>query len=176
MLGGIAMFIWSGIAQMVLPLGEAGVQQIANEPPLLSSMQTTLNAPGLYMFPNMPGDMDQAKYQKMVESGPSGMLIYFPKRDFSFGRSLGFEFFTELAQAQIAVYLLSLTNAHAFAGRLVFYALLGLIAAIATNLSYLNWYGFPVTYTLAYMFTGWMGYLCAGLVAAGMKVGGAKRG
>ena len=26
--------------------------------------------------------------------------------------------------------------------------------------------------SLAYIFTGWVGYLCAGLVAAAMKIGG----
>jgi hypothetical protein len=31
-----------------------------------------------------------------------------------------------------------------------------------------------VTYTCAYMFTEWVGYICAGLVAAGMKIGGPR--
>jgi len=62
------------------------------------------------------------------------------------------------------------TSLSTFGGRLGFYALLGLLAAIVTNMSYWNWYGFPVTYTAAYLFTGWMGYLCAGLVAAAMKL------
>jgi len=173
-LGGLAIFVWTSIAHMALPLGEAGIKQIDNEQPLLSSMQTTLKAPGFYMFPNMPPGNDMTQNQKQLAGGPSGLLIYFPKRDFSFGQSLAYEFLTELAQALIAVYLLSLTNAGSFAGRLGFYALLGLIAAIATNVSYLNWYGFPLVYTLSYMFTAWVGYLCAGLVAAAMKIGGPK--
>jgi hypothetical protein len=173
-LGAVAMFLWSSIAHMALPLGEAGIKQIDHEVPLLSSMQATLKAPGFYMFPNMPPGNDMTQTQKLLAGGPSGLLIYFPKRDFSFGQLLGYEFLTELAQALVAVYLLSLTSAGSFAGRLGFYALLGLIAAIATNVSYLNWYGFPLTYTLAYMFTGWVGYLCAGLVAAAMKIGGPK--
>ena len=42
---------------MALPLGEAGIKQIDNEQPLLSSMQTTLKAPGFYMIiTNQPGD------------------------------------------------------------------------------------------------------------------------
>jgi hypothetical protein len=174
-LGGVAMFLWSGIAHMALPLGEAGVSQIANEAPLLRSMQTTLNAPGLYIFPKMAPGMDQAAYQKLASGGPSGIMVYFPKRDFSFGASLGYEFLTQLAQALIAVYLLSLTGALSFGRRVGFYALLGFVAAIATNVSYLNWYGFPLVYTLSYMFTIWVGYLCAGLVAAWMRVGGSVK-
>ena len=150
------MFLWSGIAHTALPLGEAGIKQMDSDQPLLGSMQTTLSAPGLYMFPKMPPDNDQAKYQQAIARGPSGLLIYFPKRDFSFGQNLAYEFLTELVQCLIAVYLLSLTSASSFGGRFGFYALLGLIAAIATNVSYLNWYGFPLTYTLSYMFTEWV--------------------
>jgi hypothetical protein len=173
-LGAVAMFIWSSIAHMALPLGAAGVQQIDREDALLSTLQSTLNSHGLYIFPKMAPGTDMAQNEKKVATGPSGLLIYFPSRDFVFGKSLAIEFVTQLLQALIAVYLLSLTNIGNFAGRLGFYALVGLLAAIATNVSYWNWYGFPATYTCAYMFTGWVGYICAGLVAAAMKIGGPK--
>jgi hypothetical protein len=41
-LGGIAMFIWTSIAHMMLPLGEAGIGEIPNEAAVLAAMQTTL--------------------------------------------------------------------------------------------------------------------------------------
>lgn len=170
-LGAVAMFLWTFIAHMLLPLGEAGVKQIDNEQPLLSAMQSTLSARGIYLFPKMAPGSDETQYGKQIASGPSGMLIYFPKRDFSFGQALGIEFSTELLQALVATSLLSLTRLGTFGGRLGFYAILGLIAAVATNGSYANWYGFPLAYTSAYMLTNWMGYFCAGLVAAAMKIG-----
>jgi len=173
-LGAVAMFLWSGLAHMALPLGEAGVQQIDKEDALLSTLQSTVSSHGLYMFPKMVPGTDEAQYQKKIASGPSGLLIYFPSRDWSFGKSLALEFVTELLQALIAAYLLSLTTLSAFGGRFGFYVILGLLAAIATNISYWNWYGFPVTYTASYIFMGWVGYLCAGLVAAAMKIGGPK--
>ncbi len=171
-LGGLAMFIWTFIAHMAMPLGQAGVQQIENEQPLLAAMQSTLNAPGLFLFPRMTPGADQARYQQQIATGPSGMLVYFPKRDFAFGKLVAVEFVKELLEALIAVYLLSLTRLGSFAGRVGFCALIGLIAAIATNLSYWNWYGFPTAYTVSYMLMGWVGYVCVGLVAAGMKIGG----
>ena len=173
-LGSVAMFVWSAIAHMALPLGEAGVKQIDNEQALLATMQSTLPAHGLYMFPNMPPGGDQAAYQKKIAAGPSGLLVYFPNRDFSFGKSLGIEFVTQLVQALLAAMLLSMTRLGSFGGRLGFYALAGVLAVITTNVSYSNWYGFPITYTSAYMFTQWVGYICAGLVAAGMKIGGGQ--
>jgi len=173
-LGGLAMFLWSGIAHMALPLGEAGIQQIPNEGALLAAMQTVLPSHGLYMFPNMPAGMTQEQYQTKVTSGPSGLLIYFPKRDFSFGRSLAVEYTTELLMALLVTYLLSTSSAASFGARFGFFALAGLIAAFGTNMSYWNWYGFPSGYSFAYMFTIWMGYVFAGVVAASMKIGGSK--
>jgi len=172
-LGGVAMFLWSGIAHTALPLGEAGIQQIQNEDPLLAAMQTALPSHGFYMFPNMPPGMSQEQYQGKVTNGPSGLLIYFPKRDFSFGRSLAVEFGTELLMALLVTYLLSTSSAGSFGARFGFVALAGVIGACGTNLSYWNWYGFPSKYTAAYVFTIWIGYVFAGLVAASMKIGGA---
>ena len=171
-LGAVAMFLWSFIAHSFLPLGEAGIKQIDNEQALLSAMKSTLNDHGMYHFPNMGSDMSEN--EKKIATGPSGLLIYHPTRDFSFPKSLAIEFATELLQALIAMYLLSLTGVGTFGGRLGFLALIGLLAAVATNISYWNWYGFSDTYTCAYMFTEWVGYLCAGVVAAAMKVGGSK--
>jgi len=168
--GAIAMFVWNFVAHDLLPLGEAGIKQIDNEQALLSTMKSTLSAPGMYMYPNMTKDMSEN--EKKIASGPSGLLIYFPSRSFSFPKMLAIEFVTELLQALIAVYLLSLTSVGSFGGRLGFFALIGLLAAIATNVSYWNWYGFPDNYTCAHMLTEWVGYLCAGVVAAAMKVGG----
>src|SRR5438874_437364 len=91
-LGAVAMFLWSFIAHMALPLGEAGIGQIDNEQALLTSIQSTISAHGMYMFPHMPPGNDQAEYQKKIASGPSGLMIYFPTRDFKFGQSLAIEF------------------------------------------------------------------------------------
>ena len=168
------MYTWIFIAHMASPLAEAGISQIHNEEPLLAAMNSTLRNPGMYMFPRMDAGGDQAAQEKKMATGPSGLLIYFPKRDFQFGKLLAIEFVNEFVQVLIGMYLLSLTRVGTFAGRLGFFALLGLCAAIATNVSYWNWYGFPITYVLADSFTGWVGYLCAGLVAAGMKIGGSE--
>jgi hypothetical protein len=49
----------------------------------------------------------------------------------------------------------------------------GILSAISTNVSYWNWYGFPVNYTLAYSFTIAVGFIVAGLVAAAIVKPGA---
>ena len=48
------MFIWTSIAHMALPLGEAGINEIPNESTVLGAMQTSLgDKTGLYIFPGL---------------------------------------------------------------------------------------------------------------------------
>ena len=46
------MFVWTSIAHMALPLGEAGINEIPNESAVLSAMQSSMgDKTGLYVFP-----------------------------------------------------------------------------------------------------------------------------
>ena len=175
-LGGIAMFIWSFIAHDLLPLGETGIREFKNEAAMLDALKTNLGDAGaLYHFPGhkaSPNATRQEKSEAMkramekAASGPSGMLIYHPTREFTFGKLLGIEFATELLEAILVVFLLTQTSIESFAGRVGFVFLAGILAAIATNIPYWNWYGFPSRYTAAYMSIEIIGFLCVGLIAA----------
>ncbi len=176
-LGGIAMFIWTSIAHMALPLGEAGLREIPNESTVLSAMQSSIGEQtGLYIFPG-PGVGKNATRQEKNEAmkhmgekmatSPSGILMYHaPGRPFTFGKWLGIEFGTELLEAILVVFLLVQTRIASFFGRVGFVLVAGILAAIATNVSYWNWYSFPCVYTAGYMFIQIIGFLCIGIVAA----------
>jgi hypothetical protein len=42
LIGGIVMFVWTSIAHMALPLGEAGINEIPNESAVPSAMQSSI--------------------------------------------------------------------------------------------------------------------------------------
>jgi len=176
-LGAIVMFIWTSIAHMVLPLGEAGIKEIPNEQAVLGAMQTNIGEKaGLYLFPGFglgPNPTREQRNEAMKHMGemyaknPSGLLMYHPPgRPLMMGRWLGIEFATELLEAILAVFLLAQTRLATFGARVGFVTVTGILAAIATNVSYWNWYGFPCVYTAAYIFIQVVGFLCVGLVAA----------
>ena len=49
-IGGIVMLIWTSIAHMALPLGEAGISEIPNESAVLRAMQSSPgDKTGLYI-------------------------------------------------------------------------------------------------------------------------------
>jgi hypothetical protein len=178
LLGAIAMFAWTAIAHMALPLGEAGVQNTMNDDELLSALKSTVkNKDGLYIYPTMglPPDATHAqqsaameKYPEKLEKNPSGFFIFHPagSRPMNMGKFLTIEFITELCEALLVVWLLSQTRLVTFGGRLGFVTTAGIIAAISTNVSYWNWWGFPTVYTASYMFIQVVGFFLVGIVAA----------
>jgi hypothetical protein len=170
-LGGIAMYIWSTIAHVALPLGQVGFSQMPNEAAVLSAAEASNGArDGLYFFPWVD-PKDPQMMQKMnaaLKTNPSGLLLYHPP---GHGMSdmagpMIAEFIKEIVQALIAAFLVSLAVLPSYWGRVGFVTLIGVVAAITTNVSYWIWYGFPADYSLAAVFIEFMDYVAAGLAIA----------
>jgi hypothetical protein len=181
-LGGIVFFFWSFLAHDFLPLGKAGFKEIPNEQAVLTAMKAAIPDHGLYLLPGLGLSPEATRAQQnaamearmhKVETGPSGILVYHPSLDFSFGRALATELGTNILQVLLAIFLLGHTSLTSFAARWRFITVAGILAAISTNVSYWNWYGFPGSYTLAYICTVAVGFVLAGLVAAAMVKPGA---
>ncbi len=152
--GAVAMFIWTSIAHVATPLGRIGFSQMPNEAAVLHPMGDAIGAkPGLYIFPwtdpNDPKMME--KYNDLAKTGPSGMLLYRPAGDLmgaDMTPMLVKEFIKQFVQALIAAWIVSMIAA-SFMSRTLAVTAIGLSAGIATNVSYWNWYGFPLNYTEA---------------------------
>ena len=105
--------------------------------------------------------------QQRIAANPSGILMYHPPgRPFGFGKSLAVEFSTEVLQAILVIWLLAQTRIESFGGRVGFVVIAGILAAITTNVSYWNWYGFPGVYTASYILIEIAGFALVGIVAA----------
>lgn len=176
-LGGIAMFIWTSIAHMALPLGEAGINEMPNESTVLSAMQSSMgDKTGLYIFPGLGVGKNATRDEKneamkqtqqRIAANPSGILMYHPPgRQFAFGKSLAIEFGTEVLQAILVIWLLTQTRIGSIGGRVGFVLIAGILATITTNVSYWNWYGFPGVYTASYMLIELVGFALVGVIAS----------
>jgi len=170
--GGIGMYFWASLAHLALPLATVGVSEITNnETAALDALHTSIgDKPGFYIFPSIglnAGADAMKMYDAKLASTPSGLLIYHPPgaRSLTPGQLLT-EFLVELLEAAVAIVLLAQTNITSLGGRIGFVALVGLLAALPTNVSYWNWYGFPTSYTISYMFTEIVGFTVAGIIAA----------
>jgi hypothetical protein len=176
-LGAIAMFAWNTVAHMMLPLGHMGISEIPNEAAVLSALQSNIgNQPGLYIFPGTGVGPDASKEEMKqgmerlaseYETKPTGVLSYRPPgRPMAFGKWLCREFALEFIESLLAAYLLAQAIVSSCLKRIIFVTIVGIVAAVTTNMSYWNWYGFPKLYTMGYMITQVIGFFCAGIVIA----------
>lgn len=168
--GAVAMFVWTAIAHMVTPLGSTGFSQVPNEQAVLSAMQSSMgDKAGLYFYPWVdPKDPDAMKKSaELMKTNPSGMILYKgPGASTDMTPMLVEEFAKQFVQALIAAFLLSLTVLVSYVSRAGFVAGIGVSAAIATNVSYWIWYGFPLDYTCAQIIMEVVSALVAGLAIA----------
>jgi hypothetical protein len=173
-LGAIAMFIWSFIAHMATPLATIGFQQLPNEQAVVAAMQPTNSAkPGLYIVPWVdPKDPQMMqKTADLMKAEGAGIFVYTPPHaaggePTNMAPMLVVEFLKQFGQALIAAYLVSMMVVTTFLGRAGAVALIAVSAGIATNVSYWNWYRFPLDYTLAQILMEIVGGLAAGLAIA----------
>jgi hypothetical protein len=75
------------------------------------------------------------------------------------------EFITEVLEAFFASLLLARAALGSYWRRAAFVTTVGVVAILATNVPYWNWYGFPTDYTAAYMTTQLIGFFVVGLIA-----------
>ena len=177
-LGGIAFFAWSSFVHLATDLGQTGLSELPNEQAVVNELKANITAPGLYFFPGYGLGPNATHSQKMaamkdltprIKAGPIGLMVYHPTGyDALSPRQMLTELGTNIVQVLLAVFLLGQTTITSFAGRWRFITVAGILAAISTNISYWNWYGFPGNYTLAYISVIAMGFVCAGLVAAAL--------
>jgi len=169
--GAVAMFVWTAIAHMATPLGQTGFHQIPNEPAVLHTMNDSIGPQGgLYFFPwvDMSDPKAMEKSAALEKANPSGLLLYRGPgqgMDSDMTPLLIKEFLKQLAQALIAAWIVSMIAA-GFAMRTGVVTAIGVSAAIATNVSYWNWYGFPLDFTMAAIVIEIVGAIAAGVAIA----------
>ena len=176
-LGGIALFAWESVSHMLTPLGDAGIQGLSNEPPVLAALKENIKAPGFYFFPApeiKPGMTKEQQQQAMqvamdqYRTGPAGILIFHPDGAESLSaRQFLVQFGADVVVMLLAAFLLaSATGLKSYAARLGFVTLMGLIPTLRSELPYWNWYGFPCVYVTAQFTVHLVGFLVGGLILA----------
>ena len=157
LLGGLAMYVWSSLAHVALPLGNTGVKALPHEAADVAALKADLgDKSGLYLA---PARMD-------APPGPGVLVVYHSTPTQMDPKTLAGEGLSELVRSILAAVLLSLTALRGYLPRAGFVGLVGLTATLTTNPSYWLWYKFPTDYTLAYIGIELVGYVVAGLVIA----------
>jgi len=178
LLGGLAMFLWDGLAHEVLPLGETGVRGLDNEAAVVAVLKENVKDPGLYIFPGgemlkpgLSGAQKEEVTRKAMEqfrAGPAGVMVVHPEGlDAASPWHFAGQYLFDMAVMLLAAFLLSRSVwIRGFGGRLLFVTLIGLVPTLNVELPYWNWYAFPTNYILSQGLIHLVEFLVGGLVAA----------
>jgi len=177
LLGAVGMFVWAFLSHDVLPLGTVGMHEVQNEAAFLAAAKdATADKPGMYFFPafglgaDLSGEKKSAamkEYEQKVATNPSGIMIYVAAgAEAMTPKQLIIEFLTEFLEVLLGVWLLSMTRAAGFGSRLLFFAVLGGVATLTTNVPYWNWYAFPSNFTCSQLAMQEIAYIVAGAIVA----------
>jgi len=183
LVGGIALFAWGSLWHLALPFASAGIRDIPNEQSVVSVMKASITEPGFYFFPGLglaPGATRQQQAaameaaEKKAATGPNGILVIHPEGGGGLTAArLTTEIVLNLVQATLLALLLACSGGGGtYMGRVGLVTLAGIFGALATNVQYWNWYGFPGYYTVMYMVSEILGFFVTGLVVAAFVRGG----
>ena len=176
--GGIVMFFWGAFSHMALQLGDAGMRSLPNDEVVMSALKANLSEPGFYFFPERderPGrsaaeiEASEKAFEAKIRRGPSGILIYTPSGEepMSPGQLIR-ELESNIGACLVAALLVAHMAGAGYGRRLFAVTLMGLICWLSIEVSYWNWYHFPVAYTFGQLGDQVGGFFTAGLVIAAM--------
>jgi hypothetical protein len=165
--GGVVLFLWGAFSHMVLPLGEVGVRTIPDEPALMEAMRMSMSEGGFYLFPGegaRGSEDERAAWTARHRQGPTGVIVYHPTGKEPMPPSMLLtELVSDILAALIAAFVVSrLAGARWF--RLQVVILLGLLAWLAVDVPYWNWYRFPADFTLAALVDAIVAWTLVGFV------------
>jgi hypothetical protein len=174
-LGGLAMFAWSAVSHMALPLGTAGIRAMPadREPAVVEAMRDAMTERAIYFLPGLdmsrrPTEEEEKAWQARLQAGPTAIVAYNPRGGQPMGTGqLVTELLLDIAACLFAAVVLAhVPSSVGYLRRALMVAAFGAFATLAIDGSYWNWYSFPGVYFLAQAVDGVVGGALAGLAVA----------
>ncbi len=168
LLGGILLFIWNAVSWMALPFHSGSLNTIPDEAMDVANLQNTLSQDGVYHYPGLPGTNDQTMtdIEKKLSEGPRITLMVYKSGPTEFFDPTMFlkSFLINLITAFLLVFILSKTNVIGWNNILMISVGIGVLIGIVTDVALMNWYMFPLSYTLINVLDHVIAFLLLGLL------------
>lgn len=172
LLGGLVVFLWGFVSHTLLPVGDMGMRQPANEDVVLEAIKTGLGAEGVYYLPSIASDKmgDEAAVKAWTEKSKASPYVFIVNRSGGYdpsamGPNLATEFVTNVLSALVAA-ALAASLSLGFGGRVLMITGMGLFAFLTVNVPQWNWYHFPTEFTLGEFIGHVVGWLLGGIAIA----------
>ena len=152
-LGTIILFVWNAVSWMGLPFHTNTLKNIPEEVVQPTVMKEAMPKSGVYHFPGLPAN-NSAEALKAVEDklaeGPRITLMVYknrPTKLFDPSTYLG-SLFINFLSTIFAFLLLSRISTKNFSSIFSTAILLGVVTALVSDISQMNWFLFPLDYTI----------------------------
>ena len=168
---GIMVFMWGAISHMATPIGKMGFRPFPNEDSLIAAMKGSIHETGVYHFPDMPdsktsSESEASAWEAKYKQGPTGFLVYHTDGDEAMSpRQLLTELGSSIFAGLLAAVVLSQVKS-GYVGRVLIVTLMGTFGFVSINISYWNWYRFPLDFTTGAALDEIIGWFLGGLVLA----------
>ena len=132
------------------------MKAIPHEFVAIGMLQSTIPAPGVYIYPGMEGVNQKdpaamAAYQERTKDLPHGLVVMSSSPGVVTPEKLGIQFLGDLLAASVAAVLLGMALLRSYVRRLVFVTILGFFAGFLIDFPLWNWYGFTGAYAFSDM-------------------------
>lgn len=171
-LGGLVLFFWGFVANMLLPIGEMGHRYPASEDAVITALQANMGEEGVYIVPGLKPEQysDTAAseaYAAKSAANPYAFVIYQPtgENGLDMVDELAIQLGTTVLGAWVLAWVLSLAP-WSFGKRVAVSTGLGLFAWLAVSVPWWNWYRFPTEFILGSLVQQLAGWFLAGIAIA----------
>lgn len=168
-IGTLILFIWNALSWMVLPFHSNTLNSIPDNAINAELLKEHLLKDGVYHYPGFPTeDTPQAlkEMENRIETGPRITLMVFKRGKtelfslLSFLGSVAINFVTVL----LLYFLIQISRVHTTKSILLMTLFAALIIGFASDLAQMNWYLFPLEYTILNVLDHLIPFLLVGLL------------
>ena len=174
LLGALVAFIWGALSWAVLPFHMMSMHKMKNEDQMIEMMKQNISKTRVYAFPGWDENAPDKKAQEQAvgqkfRTGPSGWVFYHAEgRELMDPKQYISGFLIAFIGASLAAFALALAadKLPRYFHRVLFVMMIGLFAAVETDLTYWNWMWFPTKWSLLFMSDHVITWFLAGLLIA----------
>jgi hypothetical protein len=168
-IGGVILFIWGAISNMLLPFATAALQRFNDEEAVKQTIVANAPRSGVYFLPYMQEGLTEEQQNAAFERAMQGPVLFVSIRlgqARSFGSLLITQFLIDVLAALLLTALLLSLRPMGYAQRVLFVVGVALVVGISALLPDWNWYNFSPAYTAGEFFGLLIGFALAGLALA----------
>ncbi len=168
-IGTLAIFIWNAVSWTVLPLHSNSLNNIPDSVIDQQTFKSQLPESGIYHYPGLPEDYSEEsieRIEKKLAEGPritfmaytNGSTKLFEMKAYAF--NLAFNFISVL----LLLFIVSKQHLKSLPNVLVTTISIGLLISFMSDLPQMNWFMFPLNYTLPNILDHLVSFTLLGLI------------